>query len=195
MLHRRELVSQLMDCCGNAAVITGLGSPAYDVAAAGDRDENFYLWGAMGGAAMVGLGVAMGQPERRVLVITGDGEALMGAGSFAVIAAQNPSNLAILILDNQLFGETGGQAGLTAKGTDIAALASAGGVRSTFTTQSRSGVPRLQELLFDTPGPVVCVARIDAAGVPRVLPPRDGQFLHQRFRRAMIPPEGVDQYS
>ena len=121
-LDRRALVAGILDRRGNAAVVAGLGSPAWDCHAAGDSPLNFYFWGGMGGAAMLGLGVALAQPNRRVLVVTGDAEMLMGVGSLATIAAQAPSNLALLVLDNEAFGETGRQAGLTGKNTDIAAV-------------------------------------------------------------------------
>ena len=91
-------------------MVAGLGSTAWDVTAAGDRPLNFPLWGAMGGAAMLGLGLALAQPARRVLVMTGDGELLMGLGSLATIAVQRPPNLAIVVFDNERYGETGMQA-------------------------------------------------------------------------------------
>ena len=73
-------------------VIAGLGAPNWDVSAAGDHSNNFPLWGAMGGASMIGLGLALAQPKRRVLVITGDGEMLMNVGSLAPIAVEAPKN-------------------------------------------------------------------------------------------------------
>src|SRR4051812_17752364 len=94
-LDRRAVVRELLADRGDLLVVSGLGSPTYDVHAAGDHPGNFYLWGAMGGAALIGLGLALAQPERRVLVITGDGEQLMGLGGLATIAIANPRNLAI----------------------------------------------------------------------------------------------------
>jgi len=91
------------------AIITGLGSPTYDVAAVEDRKRNFYLWGAMGGAVALGLGLALARKDLDVLVVTGDGEMLMGMGSLATTAVKAPENLAILVLDNGLYGETGMQ--------------------------------------------------------------------------------------
>ncbi|WP_423926593.1 thiamine pyrophosphate-dependent enzyme [Candidatus Palauibacter sp.] len=114
-LDRRALVAEVLRHRGDAAVIAGLGSPAWDCHAAGDSPLNFYFWGAMGGASMLGLGVALTRPRRRVLVIAGDAELLRGIGSLATIAAQAPANLSILVLDNEAFGETGRQAGLTGK--------------------------------------------------------------------------------
>src|SRR5476651_832968 len=100
MLDRRHVTRHLLLDRGHALVVSGLGSPTWDVAAAGDTDANFYLWGAMGGAVMIGLGIAIAQPERRVIVITGDGEMLMGMGSLATVALARPANLAIVVLDN-----------------------------------------------------------------------------------------------
>jgi len=106
-LDRRAVARQLVSACPTALIIAGLGSASYDVFAAEDRGSNFYLWGAMGGAAAIGLGLALAQPQRAVLVVTGDGEQLMGMGALATIAVQRPPNLAVVVLDNGRFAETG----------------------------------------------------------------------------------------
>src|SRR5260221_12181965 len=123
MLERRELVKSLLADRGDLLVVSGLGAPTYDVAAAGDHPLNFYLWGAMGGAAMIGLGLALAKPERHVAVITGDGEMLMGLGSFATIGVKEPANLAIVVLDNRRYGETGMQATHTEWRIDLVGVA------------------------------------------------------------------------
>ena len=197
-LDRRALVAELLRRRGDAAVIAGLGSPAWDCHAAGDSPLNFYLWGAMGGAAMLGLGVALAQPQRRVLVVTGDAEALMGIGSLSTIAAQAPPNLAILVLDNEAFGETGRQAGLTGESTDIAAMARGAGLASAFTigTEGAGRAPpgqgasgpmfdALATALFEAEGPVLCVAKVGLGDEPESFPPRDGPLLRDRFRAAL----------
>jgi thiamine pyrophosphate-dependent acetolactate synthase large subunit-like protein len=185
-LDRRLVTATLLRDPGDLLVVTGLGAPSYDAAAAGDRPLNFYLWGAMGGAAMVGLGLALAQPRRRVLVITGDGEMLMGMGSLASIAAAGAPNLAIAVLDNARFGETGSQRSHTGLATDLASVAAACGWRLTVTAHTMDEVealrPRLrQESLF-------AVMRISPRELPRHLPPRDGAHLADRFRRAL----GID---
>ena len=187
-IDRRQLVSQLIAQCGNAAVVTGLGSSTYDVAAAGDRAENFYLWGAMGGAAMVGLGIALAQPQRRVIVVTGDGEALMGLGSFACIGAQQPVNLALLILDNERFCETGGQRGLTAMGTDLAAVARGAGIANCLSANQPEQISAVINHVLHAAGPALAVAKINPEEATRVLPSREGVWLAQRFRLAMNQP-------
>ncbi len=182
-LDRRAVVATLLSDPGELLVVTGLGAASYDAGAAGDRALNFYLWGAMGGTAMIGLGLALAQPARRVLVLTGDGDMLMGMGSLASIAAARAPNLAIAVLDNAAFGETGAQASHTGLGTDLAAVAAACGWAATATAHSMADVaalrPRLRrEALF-------AVVRISPAEVPRHLPPRDGAYLADRFRRAL----------
>jgi thiamine pyrophosphate-dependent acetolactate synthase large subunit-like protein len=181
-LDRREVASVLLRDPDDLLVVTGLGAPSYDAAAAGDRPLNFYLWGAMGGAAMVGLGLALAQPSRRVLVLTGDGEMLMGLGSLATIAAAGAPNLAIAVLDNARFGETGSQRSHTGLTTDLAAVAAACGWSATATARERNEVEVLRarlrrEALF-------AVIRVSPAELPRHLPPRDGAHLADRFRRA-----------
>ena len=182
-LDRRAVAATLLRDPDDLLVVTGLGSATYDAAAAGDRAENFYLWGAMGAAAMLGLGLALAQPGRRVLVLTGDGEMLMGMGALASIAAQQPGNLSIAILDNGRFGETGSQRSHTAYATDLAAVASACGWRNTAEARTMPEVealrPRLRtESLF-------AVIGIAPAEAPKFLPPRDGAYLASRFRRAL----------
>ena len=195
-LDRRALVAEVLRHRGDAAVIAGLGTPAWDCHAAGDSPLNFYFWGAMGGGAMLGLGVALARPNRRVLVVTGDAELLMGVGSLATIAAQAPANLAILVLDNEAFGETGRQGGLTREHADIAAMARGAGIRSAFTIGGDgirgSGATGIEGLtaglaaaLFSEEGPVVCVAKVALEDDPDSYPPRDGVLLRNRFRTAL----------
>ena len=111
-----------------AIAVGGLGASTYDIAAAGDHDRNFHLWGAMGGAVMIGLGMALAQPELPVVVITGDGEMLMGIGSLATVGLQKPKNLTIVVLDNEVYGETGGQASHTAATVDFVGVARSCGI-------------------------------------------------------------------
>src|SRR6202046_1810234 len=123
MLDRRDFVRQLLIDRGDLLVVPGLGSATYDVAAAGDHPLNFYLWGAMGGTAMIGLGLALARPDRRVAVLTGDGDMLMGLGSLATIGVKQPRNLRILVLNNAHYGETGMQPSPTHAGVDLTAVA------------------------------------------------------------------------
>ncbi len=182
-LDRREVVATLLRDPGELLVVTGLGAAAYDVAARGDRPLNFYLWGAMGGAAMIGLGLALAQPKRRVLVLTGDGEMLMGLGSLATIAAAQVANLAIAVLDNARYGETGSQHSHTGLTTDLAAVAAACGWIATVTARDMDQVRALRDRLRRES--LFAVLRIAPDEKPRHLPPRDGAYLTDRFRRAL----------
>ena len=182
-LDRREVVAELMRDPGDLLVVTGLGAATYDVGATGDRPLNFYLWGAMGGTAMIGLGIALAQPNRHVLVVTGDGEMLMGMGSLATVAAAGAPNLAIAVLDNARFGETGSQRSHTGLSTDLAAVASACGWTSVTTARGMEEVRALRPKLRTEN--LFAVIRISAEEKPRFLPPRDGAYLADRFRRAL----------
>ena len=186
MLDRRHVVAALVRNRQDLLVISSLGAPTYDLAAAGDHDRNFYLWGAMGGALPMGLGLALAQPDVPVLVLTGDGEALMGMGSFATIAAQAPRNLSVVILDNGLYGETGGQRSHTAMTTDLAAVASACGISECVTVRDEADLAVLCERIHRLgDGPCVAVVKIDGEEKPRHLPSRDGVYLKARFRAAL----------
>lgn len=183
VLERRAVVATLLRDPADLLIITGLGSATYDAGSAGDRPLNFYLWGAMGGAAMIGLGLALAQPARRVLVLTGDGEALMGLGALATIAAVAPPNLAIAVLDNGRFGETGAQPSHTALGTNLAAAAAACGWRATATITAEDELATLRSRLRTEP--LFAVIKVAAIEPERFLPPRDGVLLQQRFRAAI----------
>ncbi len=185
-LDRRAAVAKLLETRDDALVITGLGSPTYDVHAAGDVDSNYYLWGAMGGAALVGLGVAIAQPSRRVLVITGDGEQLMAFGALATIAVAKPTNLDIIVLDNEHFGETGMQASHTGGGIDLAAVARTTGFATTGVVHTMDQVAALaDELRIAASGPRLHVLKIVAENPPRSLPHRDAVFVKNRFRASL----------
>lgn len=182
-LSRREAVAALLSRRGDALVVTGLGSPTYDVHAAGDRDDNYYLWGAMGGAALVGLGLALAQPQRRVLVITGDGEQLMALGGLATIATAKPRNLSIVVIDNEHYGETGMQASHTGKGIDLAAIAAANGFAAADTARTMAEVDTLGATLAKVAdGPRLFVIKVAADSPPRSMPSRDAVFIKNRFR-------------
>ncbi len=184
-LDRRAVVKRLLAASPDALVVTGLGSSAYDVFAAGDRPENFYLWGAMGGAAAIGLGLALAQPSRSVLVITGDGEQLMGMGALATIGAQQPGNLSVVVLDNGHFAETGMQPSHTRLGTNLIEVARACGINRCEAVTSLDGVDRLAALVNARSGCLFARIPIAADEVPRALPPRDGTFLKNRLREVL----------
>jgi len=185
MLDRRELVRQLLVDRGDLLVISGLGSATYDTAAAGDHPLNFYLWGAMGGAAMVGLGLALAQPQKRVAVLTGDGDMLMGLGSLATIGVKQPKNLAIVVLDNAHYGETGMQASHTYSGIDLVAVALACRFKHARAMSRIEEAADVRKLLHAGEGPILISARISEEDVPRVLPIRDGHAIKQRFIAAL----------
>ena len=189
-LDRRSVVAKLLAGRKDVIAIAGLGAAAYDLAAAGDDSRNFYLWGAMGGGAMMGLGLALAQPDMPVLVVTGDGEALMGLGAFASIAQHDPKNLTIVVLDNEAYGETGGQPTHTARSTDLAAVASACGIKDARRVTSMAEVDALAPRVHrQGEGTTVAVVKIDPAEPTKVLPPRDGVFLMTRTRAALgFPP-------
>jgi thiamine pyrophosphate-dependent acetolactate synthase large subunit-like protein len=186
MLDRRAAIRTLLaDRPADLFVVPGLGSTTYDLVSVGDDERNFYLWGAMGGAAMIGLGLALARPDLRVAVITGDGEMLMGLGSLATIGVQRPANLAVIVFDNGLYGETGAQASHTQAGTDLVGVARACGIPQLYDVADQSGLEQLAERLRGFDDAVFARVRIAGEEAPRVLPIRDGVELKLRFRRAV----------
>jgi len=186
VLHRREVVEALLKERGDALVVAGLGSTAWDCTAAGDSPLTFPLWGAMGAAAMVGLGLSIAQPDRRVLVITGDGEMLMGLGSFATIGVQAPHNLSIAVIDNERYGETGMQSTHTAHGVDLAAVALGCRFSSVRMVRDWKEFESARAELLGGAGPVLVQVKVLPEKLPLVLPPHDGIVLKDRFRRALL---------
>lgn len=182
---RREFVAKLIAATPDALVVTGLGSAAYDVFASGDRDQNYYLWGAMGGSTSIGLGLALAQPEKSVVVITGDGEQLMGIGSLGTIAVKQPKNLTIVVLDNGHFGETGMQRSHSSLGTDLVAVAKGFGIADSFSTASVDSYEVIARRIKAREATVFAQVFIEANEPPRALPPRDGPFIKNRFRAAL----------
>ncbi|MBC7803202.1 MAG: aldehyde dehydrogenase [Candidatus Parcubacteria bacterium] len=185
-LRRRQVVEILLKDRGGLLVVAGLGSTAWDITAAGDSPLSFPLWGAMGNAAMIGLGLALAQPSRRVLVITGDGEMLMGLGSLATIGVQQPPNLSVVVIDNERYGETGMQATHTASGADLAKVAQACGIVSARQIFALGEVSVLRESVHAAPGPHFAQVKVVAEKLPLALPPRDGSLLKSRFRKALL---------
>jgi thiamine pyrophosphate-dependent acetolactate synthase large subunit-like protein len=186
MLDRRIAIATLL--AGRSerlCIVTGLGSTTYDVASVKDDDRNFYLWGAMGGAALVGLGLALARPDLRTAVITGDGEMLMGLGGLATVGVQRPANLAIVVFDNGVYGETGMQASHTKGGVDLAAAARACGIELALDVRDEDELRRLAGLLQTFDRTLFARVRINPEEPPRVLPTRDGVELKLRFRRAI----------
>jgi thiamine pyrophosphate-dependent acetolactate synthase large subunit-like protein len=186
-LERRAAMATLLaNRKDDLLVIPGLGSTCWDLAAAGDNDRNFYLWGAMGGAAMIGLGLALAQPDKRVLVVTGDGEMLMGLGALATIGVKQPKNLAVVVFDNGHYGETGMQPSHTSKGgVDLLGVARSCGIGTCLEVIDEAGLVDLVARLNAPVGTLFARVPIAIAEPPRVLPERDGAVLKTRFRAAI----------
>jgi thiamine pyrophosphate-dependent acetolactate synthase large subunit-like protein len=186
LLHRRSVVTALLEGRKDAIVVGGLGASTYDIAATGDHDRNFYLWGAMGGAVMIGLGVALAQPNLPVVVITGDGEMLMGIGSLATVGLQQPKNLTVIVLDNEVYGETGGQASHTGGKTDLVGVAKACGIADGRHLATMAEIETFATSMQDiSAGPRFASIKIDSANLERVLANRDGTFIVNRIRGAL----------
>jgi len=196
-LQRRPLVKKILDGADdNLLVIAGLGSANWDITAAGDRPLNMPLWGAMGAPVAMGLGLAMAQPTKRVLVITGDGDMLMSLGALATVATQQPDNLAIVVLDNEKFGETGNQATHTSPrnngptdsgaGTDLAMIAKGCGIADSGTVREAGEVAQLVKDARTRKGPVFRLVKVMVEKLEFVMPPQDGAHLKDRFRQALL---------
>ena len=196
-LQRRPLVKKILaGADDNLLVLGGLGSSNWDITNAGDRPLNMPLWGGMGGTVPMGLGLALAQPTKRVLVITGDADLMMVVSCLATVAAQQPDNLAICVLDNEKFGETGNQASHTSPrnngptnsgaGADLAMIARGCGIADSGTVREESEVARLVGDLRQKKGPVFRLVKVMVEKLDFVMPPQDGAHLKDRFRQALL---------
>ena len=192
-LDRVDVVSRVIARHRQALLICGLGNTVWDVRSVRDRDEDFYLWGGMGGAAMMGLGLALAQPTKRVLVITGDGEMLMALGSLATIAVAKPKNLAVVVLDNERYGETGMQTTHTASVTDLAAVAKGAGIGASKLVVSSKELDGAIARLFTGRGPSFTSVKVTTSAGRTILPPRHGSLIKDRFRAALLGPKAATE--
>jgi thiamine pyrophosphate-dependent acetolactate synthase large subunit-like protein len=190
LIDRRILVANLMhDRSDDLLVVAGLGSPCYDLMAAGDHPLNFYLWGAMGGAVPMAIGLAAAQPTKRVLALTGDGEVLMGLTGLAAAGAEGLDNLVVIVLDNGRYGETGQQLTHTARGVDLVQTAVGLGFKSTRRIDSTEEATELRDWMQSVQGPAFAAVHISPEAAGMSLPPQDGAFLKTRFREYLgMPP-------
>jgi thiamine pyrophosphate-dependent acetolactate synthase large subunit-like protein len=185
VMNRFDLTKRLVARLKSGeAVIGGIGNTNFDLWAAGQRPENFYMLGSMGLAVPIALGVALAQPKRKVIAIEGDGSILMQLGTFGTIATLNPKNLAIVIMDNASYQITGAQKTATAFKTDIPAIARGAGIAQSFWAADEREFEELCGRALDEPGPFLIAARID--NEPAVATTeRDPARIRDRFMRGL----------
>ena len=186
MLDRRKTVTRILRDRGDALAISSLGNPTFDLAAAGDSAQNFYLWGAMGGAVMIGLGLAQAQPDKRVIVFVGDGEMMMGLGSLATVAVHGADNLSVVVIDNEHYAETGMQRAHAGRGVHISNVATACGFGTAMVVRTEDELEKSIDTILHGAGPVLVTVKVATGPQPTSLPPRDGPFLRSRFREALL---------
>jgi phosphonopyruvate decarboxylase len=187
VLERSEAVPALIGRHEDFLIVAGLGGTACDVGAVtGDALHVYSLGGAMGAACMMGLGIALSRPDRRVLVVTGDGELLMNVGALATIAVMNPPNLAILCVDNGHYGETGWQKSHTSLGVDLEKMAAGAGIAHTATVATDADIAAGARLLRDTNGSAFVNLRVKPGEPAPFRRNFDPSLLRDRFRAALL---------
>jgi thiamine pyrophosphate-dependent acetolactate synthase large subunit-like protein len=177
----KRLVSKLKH---DEAVIGGIGYTNFDLWAAERRPQNFYMLGSMGLAAPIALGVALAQPQRRVIALEGDGSILMQLGSLATIAGRRPRNLMVVIMDNGTYQITGGQAAATATGADVVAIARGAGIVQSAWAADEGDFEELVDLALREDGPWLIGCRIDQSG-PADTTERDPARIRDQFMRGL----------
>ncbi|HJM92952.1 MAG: thiamine pyrophosphate-dependent enzyme [Alphaproteobacteria bacterium] len=187
-IDRRVAVKRLLDSMGDdVLIVAGLAGAKGDVTAAvGDDPRVFGFGGAMGAAASMGLGLALAQPNKRVLVVTGDGELLMNVGTLATIAIVNPPNLGIICVDNEHYGETGFQRSHTGLGTDLAIMAQGGGIGAVRTVHEMDELDEAGEMLRNTNGAAFVLLKVVVNDPPKMPTVWDASWHKSRFRQALL---------
>lgn len=188
-IDRTRAIARILSQRQDQLIVTGLGEPCSDVGRLEDRPLNFYIGGAMGMTASVGLGLAIAQPERAVVVVTGDAELMMNVGALATIGVQRPRNLSIIVMDNEEFGETGRQRSHTGLGVDIAGIAKACGIADAITVREEKDLEGIAGRTNAMNGPHLVVVKIrpgKAEGVPFAKGIRSGEIVKATFRQALL---------
>ena len=161
VLDRREFLPKLFPNPSEYLMVSGLAGASRDAAALTSEGDNlFTMGGAMGAAVSIGLGMALCSPNRKVAVITGDGELMMNIGSLATVATAAPQNLSIICIDNGQHGETGGQKSHTAERTDLELMAKGAGIPATLTISRPEELEAAARFLTESPAPRFLWARV-----------------------------------
>lgn len=187
VLDRRQAVPALVGDHSDFLIVTGLAGTAKDIAHLSDDGAHvFTMAGAMGAAVSIGLGLALAKPDRRVLVVTGDGELLMNVGTLATVSVMRPPNLALICVDNGHYGETGGQRSHTSLGVDLEAMAAAAGMPATRTVSKEDEIPAASRLLRESNGPAFVVLKVRPGDPPVYKRNMDAAACRVRFRAALL---------
>jgi phosphonopyruvate decarboxylase len=187
VLDRLEAVPALIGRHEDFLIVAGLAGTSRDVAAlTGDGAHTYSMAGAMGGAAMIGLGLALARPDRRVLVVTGDGELLMNIGALATIAVMNPPNLAIVCVDNGHYGETGWQKSHTSLGVDLEKIAAGSGIKRTLTIEKDAELAAGARLIREGNGTAFVLLRVKPTEPPDYRRDLNPAVCRARFRVACL---------
>ena len=190
MINRLEASKYMTSKLSDELVVTSLGNEKKDLAEAGDRDRNFYMWNSMGMASSMGLGVAMARPETKVITVDGDGALLMNLGSLATYAVRNPPNLMHICWDNRMYQLTGGQPTATAFRTDLAKVAEGCGFapEKVFRCETLDAFKAAFDQALTEPGPHFILGLTDSTAATGTIP-KSPTYLRHRFMAAL----GVEQ--
>ena len=190
LLDRREVIPALVGRHEDFLIVGGLAGTSRDIAAlTGDGAHTYTMAGAMGGACMVGLGLALARRDRRVLVLTGDGELLMNIGSLANIAVMNPANLSLVCVDNGHYGETGYQKSHTSLGVDLEKIAAGSGIKRTLTIEKEADIAAGARFIREGNAASFVLLRVKPTEPPAYKRDLDPVSCRVRFRAATLRPQ------
>lgn len=187
VLDRRKAVPALLERPQEFLIVSGLAGAAQEVTAVtGDAPYVFAMAGAMGAALSMGLGLALAQPKRRVLVVTGDGELLMNLGALATIAILNPANLTVVCVDNAHYGETGNQDSHTGFGVQLDRIAAGAGFPVVHTINTEADLAEGKRILREGGNLAFVLLRVKDGPALRVKRNMHPSVSRDRFRAALL---------
>lgn len=186
-LNRQTAVPALIGDHADFLIVSGLAGPAKDIGALTQEAGNTFLFGgAMGGAVPMALGLALAQPEQRILCVTGDGDLLMSIGTLATIGALKPANLAVVCVDNALYQETGSQDSHTAMGVNLARIAEGSGFAATRDVTREDQLADASAVLRQTNGPAFVLLRVDGTPPPKYARNWHASEMKTAFRKSLL---------
>lgn len=163
-MKRIDCLAAVYDDLAECAVVTIMGAVAVELYSLGHRANFFYLEHAMGLASSMGMGIALAQPDRKVVVIDGDGSMLMNLGSLTTMARYAPPNLTHVVFDNESLLSVGGFPTATGTGTDLAAVARGAGIAGARMVNQLDGFTAAFREDLPTEALTCLVAKVEAVG-------------------------------
>jgi sulfopyruvate decarboxylase subunit beta len=185
LTSRGRAIGAVLELLSTELVVACNGFPSREAYALRDRPENFYMIGSMGAAAAIGLGIALAQPTRKIVVLDGDGNVLMSMGTLGTIGALKPRNLMHVVFDNEVYGSTGNQPTIS-QSVRLDQMARSAGYRTVQHVRELDDLIYEAKAMLQQEGPGFLLVKVSelADDVGRV--GMEPSVITERFRKAAL---------